>query len=162
MPVKGVSMRKLKELVRLSIDARLSIRKIARSLSLSVGVVSKYVNRLKSLDLSDEALLHMDEGALAELLKCQPRLPTGAQPPRPVDLIDFAYIHQEMKRKCVTMQLLWEEYSQDNPHALSYSRFCFHYRQWKVKQPRSMRQTHKAGDKVFVDYSGQTVDVIDP
>lgn len=163
MPAKGISMRKLKELVRLSIDARLSIRKIARSLSLSVGVVSKYVNRLKSLGVSDEALLHMDEGALAELLKCQPTLlPAGHQPTRPVDLIDFAYIHQEMKRKGVTMQLLWEEYSQDNPHALSYSRFCFHYRQWKAKQPRSMRQTHKAGDKVFVDYSGQTVDVIDP
>ena len=83
MPAKGISMRKLKELVRLSIDARLSTRKIARSLSLSVGVVSKYVNRLKSLDLSDEALLDMDEGALANLLKCQPTPPTGTQLPRP-------------------------------------------------------------------------------
>lgn len=152
-------MRKLKQLVRLHIEARLSMRKIALSLSLSVGVVSKYVKRLQSLGITDDVLLSMDEDALATaLLANKPPVKRGSD----IGTVDFAKVHKEMKRKGVTMQLLWEEYAKDNPLAISYSRFCCHYRQWKAKQPRSMRQTHKAGDKVFIDYSGQTIEVIDP
>ncbi len=75
--------------------------------------------------------------------------------------IDFVLIHQELKRKGVTLQLLWEEYAKTEPSPLSYSHFCYMCRKWRKHQPQSMRQTHKAGDKVFVDYAGQTIPIID-
>ena len=76
---------------------------------------------------------------------------------------DWSVVHQELKRKGVTLQLLWEEYTQQYPNrCYSYSQFCDRYRHWRGKQKRSMRQTHKAGEKCFVDYCGQTVPLIDP
>lgn len=163
MPAQGISMRKLTQLVRLHIEAKLSTRNIGRSLSLSVGVVSKYINRIKQLNMNNDDLLGMSESSLAELLK--PKTAVKAKSNKQsklIESIDFSVIHQEMKIKGVTAQLLWEEYAQGNSNPLSYSRFCHHYREWKAKQPRSMRQTHKAGDKVFVDYSGKKIAVIDP
>ena len=75
---------------------------------------------------------------------------------------DWSAIHQELKRKGVTKQLLWEEYTQQYPNrCYSYSQFCDRYRHWRGKQKRSMRQTHKAGEKCFVDYCGPTVPIID-
>lgn len=159
MPAKGVSMRKLKQLVRLHVQSHLSTRHIARSLGISVGAVSKYVSKIKSLGLSGEELLALDEAQLQKILQSDGNKPGVSQ--RLVD-VNFATLHQQMKRKGITMQLLWEEYADGNDAALSYSRFCHHYRQWKACQPSSMRQTHKAGDKVFVDYSGQRVELIDP
>lgn len=76
-------------------------------------------------------------------------------------LPDFAYIHQELKRAGVTLQLLWEEYAKGNDLAFKYTSFCVKYRQWAMGLKRSMRQTHIAGEKLFVDYAGQTVPLTD-
>ena len=70
-------------------------------------------------------------------------------------------VHLELKRKGITKQLLWEEYKQQYPNnSFGYSQYCDRYREWQKKQKRSMRQVHKAGDKLFVDYAGQTISIV--
>ena len=76
-------------------------------------------------------------------------------------LPDFADVHIELKRAGVTLQLLWEEYAKDNPLAFKYTSFCVKYREWAMGLKCSMRQIHIAGEKLFVDYAGQTVPLID-
>lgn len=152
-------MRKLTQIIRLHFDAKLSTRPIAKSLGLSVGVVNKYINRALANNLSWPLPNNMDEQTLSELLKAgsgQPNQSLAAMS------IDFIKVHQELSRKGVTLQLLWDEYQSEQETPLSYSRYCHHYRVYKKSLKRSMRQTHKAGDKVFIDYSGVTIDIIDP
>ena len=100
----------------------------------------------------------LDDRQLADLFypSADTRVSSGFQVP------DWATVHQELKRKGVTKHLLWEEYTQAYPNrSYSYPQFCFLYQDWAKKQRRSMRQVHKAGDKLFVDYAGQTVPIID-
>ena len=122
-------MRKLIQILRLHFESKLSQRKIAKSLSLSVGVVSKYINRALDKNLSWPLPEGMDEPALLEILK--PRT-VQVNLSKALDLIDFAKTHQELSRKGVTLQLLWEEYQSEQEGPLSYSRYCLidgvHYR----------------------------------
>jgi len=71
------------------------------------------------------------------------------------------YLHQELKKKRVTLQLLWSEYKRANPDGYQYSQFCERYRQWTGKLDVCLRQTYRAGEKLFVDYAGQTIPVTD-
>ena len=159
MPAKGISMRKIKSLLRLHYECHLGQHQIAKSLGLSVGVVNKYIKKAQDAaiiwPLSHEL---EDENNLKKHL-CAPKPNDHADT---INSIDFTAMHHELKRKGMTLQLLWEEYSQTTAQCLSYSHYCLLYRKWRKVQPQSMRQSHKAGDKVFVDYAGQTVDVIDP
>lgn len=158
MPNKGVTMRKIKTVLRLYYEAKLSQRKIAKSLQLSVGVVNKYLQRAVECNLSwPLPTEYEDETKLAELMSTVSKKAVLQN-----TAFDFKEIHQEMKRKSVTLQLLWEELQTTQASFVSYSHFCLLYRSWRKSQPQSMRQIHKAGDKVFVDYAGQTVNVIDP
>lgn len=159
MPTPGVSMRKIKTILRLYFEAKLSQHQISNSVQLSVGAVNKYIHRAIEVGLSwPLPSEYEDEERLQTLLK-----PTSKKEANKAKHgIDFAYIHQEMQRKSVTLQLLWEEHKQTIEKPISYNHFCLLYRDWKKTQPKSMRQTHKAGDKVFVDYAGQTIDIIDP
>lgn len=76
---------------------------------------------------------------------------------------DYAWVYQELKRKSVTLQLLWEEYREHCPgRPWGYTSFCLHYRALAQTLKRSMRQMHRAGEKLFVDYAGQTIPVVDP
>jgi transposase len=158
MSTKGISMRKIKTLLRLHHESKLSQHQIANSLQLSVGVVNKYLKRAKAAGLSwplpEE---YNDEALLKNRLQSVTHKPSET-----LSVINFAYIHQELKRKNVTLQLLWEEYRSTVLSPVSYSHFCLLYRNYKNTQPQSMRQTHKAGDKAFVDYAGHTIDIIDP
>lgn len=70
-------------------------------------------------------------------------------------------MHRELRKKSVTLDLLWQEYKADHPDGYRYSWFCEHYRQWAGKLSVSMRQTHTPGEKLFVDYAGQTLPIID-
>ena len=159
MNMRGITMRKISEILRLHFDAKLGIRKIARSLNLSVGVVQKYVARAKAHNLGWPLPPNMTETEIELLLKSsQPGMEKSIAKGR----IDCSLIHDELKRKGVTLELLWEEYCQTERNPLSCSRYCYYYREWKKKQKRSMRQVHRAGDKVFIDYSGKTFDIIDP
>jgi len=74
---------------------------------------------------------------------------------------DWSLVHRELKRPGVTLQLLWDEYKEANPKGFQYSWFCEHYRAWQGKVDVVMRQDHRAGEKLFVDYAGQTVEIIE-
>jgi len=154
-----ITMRNIREILRLRLSAGLSIRAIHRSTKVSVGAVQKLLALAAELELSWPLPDDLDDAALAARFYpgADTRVPSRfAQP-------DWAQLHQELKRKGMTKQLLWEEYCQQYPnHCYSYSQFCDRYRQWCAKQKRSMRQQHRAGEKCFVDYCGQTVPIIDP
>ena len=152
MTTKKVTMQKIKDTLRLRYDAKLPQRQIALSLGLSLGVVSKYASLAEAQGLSWPLPPEMDEAALEARL----------YPPRTVASHfvepDYPVIHQELKRKGVTLQLLWAEYSTANAEcAYRYSQYCHRYRQWRERQKRSMRQVHRAGEKLFIDYCGPTV-----
>jgi len=158
MPAQPISMRKLKDVLRLKYDAGLSQRQIAAALGLSVGVVNKYLNAAQSAELTWPLPDGLSEAKLRQLLFP----PQAFPPPSACAHPDFAAIHQELRRKGVTRLLLWQEYAEANPGAhYQYSQFCFYYRQWCARLKLSMRQIHRAGEKMFVDYAGQTVPIVD-
>ena len=126
-------MRKLLPMLRLHYETKLSTRKIARSLNLSVGVVSKYLNKAKDYNLSWPLPEGMDEQKLASVLQSS-KVHHQTSPAKAS--IDFSKVHEEMKIKGVTLQLLWEDYADGQTKSLSYSRYCFHYRAYKKKLKR--------------------------
>jgi transposase len=157
MPAKRSAMRKIKDVLRLKFEARLSHEKIAAAIGLSKGAVTNAVQRALQKGLSWPLPAELDDSRLEAMLyaKAAPRS-HYAQP-------DYALLHQELKRKGVTLQLLWEEYeAAHGEQAYRYSQFCAHYHEYRGTLARSMRQVHRAGEKVFIDYSGDTVAVIDP
>lgn len=159
MTTKRVSMQKLKELLRLHHEANLSQRQIARSLNLSVGAVSKYLRRAEMAGITWPLPPEWSEAALAARLQPKRKPLEGRTIAEP----DFTAIQRELQCKGMTLQLLWEEYARDNPDAhYSYSRFTVLYRHWRGKRQLSMRQQHRAGEKLFVDYCGPTVPLINP
>lgn len=151
-------MIKIREILRLRFAAELSIRQIASGNKLSIGVVSKYVSRAQALGLNWPLPEDLSDQALQSML--QP--PKAASVPTSFVEPDFALVHQELKRKGMTLQLLWEEYAQAHPQHYSYSRFTVRYRAWREAQQLTMRQVHHAGDKLFVDYCGPTLSVVNP
>ena len=151
-------MRKIREVLRLRLEAGLSIRQISASTKTSVGAIQKLLARADALNLNWPLPEDLDDGRLAALFYpgAGPTTSTRYQVP------DWATVHQELKRKGMTKQLLWEEYTAQYPNrCYSYSQYCDRYRHWLKQQKRSMRQTHTGGDKLFVDYAGQTVPVVD-
>lgn len=157
MPAPRITMRKLTEILRLKHQAGLSHAKIAAALGLSKGVVGKYVSLANAKGVDWPLPAGMDEAALERLL-----FPSPAKAGRFTDPV-FLEIHQELKHKGVTLQLLWGEYAAVyGERALRYSQFCARYRDWRAAQRRSMRQHHRAGEKLFIDYCGPSVPIIDP
>lgn len=159
MAAKRITMRKIRDILRLRFAAGLSIRQIKNSTKVSVGAIQKLLGKAQELELSWPLPDDLDDTALAGL--SYPGADT--RPSARFQVPDWSAVHQALKRKGMTLQLLWEEYTQQYPNrCYSYSQFCDRYRHWQGKQKRSMRQAHKAGEKCFVDYCGQTVPVIDP
>jgi len=157
MPTMRISMKKLREILRLTLQSKLSIRAIKRILNLSVGAIQKIVSQARTLKLTWEKVEALDEPQLMQLF-----YPANDPVPRALyELPIWNEIHKELSRKGITKQLLWEEYAENNPNNhYSYSRFCRRYKKWLQKQKRSMRQVHKAGEKLFVDYAGQTMSIV--
>jgi transposase len=152
-------MRKIKDVLRLHHDAGLSRRGIAQALNVSYGSVVNYLNRAKQAGLAWPLPEGMDERTLGRLLF--PSQPATGQ--RRFTEPDFPGVHQELKRKGLTKQLLWQEYRQQHPgDGYSYAQFCHRYLEWLGCQQRSMRQIHRAGEKLFVDYCGPTMPVVNP
>jgi transposase len=149
-------MRKIKEVLRLKYEAKLSHQKIAAATGMSKGAVTNTVQRALLKGLGWPLPVDLDEARLEGLLYVQAAARDRyAQP-------DYAVIHQELKRKGVTLQLLWEEYEQTHgEQAYRYSQFCVRYHEYRGTLARSMRQVHRAGEKVFIDYSGDTVAIVD-
>jgi len=151
-------MRKIKDVLRLHFDSGLGQRPIGLCLGLSRTTVGDYLRRAARAGLSWPLPESLSDQELEQRL-FPPALPVPA-----ADRLvpDWSHIHTELKRKGVSLMLLWEEYQADNPQAYRYSRFCDLYRVWAGKLKLSMRQTHRAGEKLFVDYAGQTLEIVDP
>lgn len=157
MPTKRVSMHKMKEVIRLN-AAGLSLRPIAAAVKLSLGAVAKYVSAAERAKLTWPLPDGLDDAALACLMRGTPPQPTAASGQTP----DYLLIHQELKHKGVTLQLLWQQYrAEQGVSSYGYSQFCNLYRSWRKTIKRSMRQVHVAGEKLFVDYAGPTVPITD-
>ena len=159
MPQKALSMRKIREVLRLRYDLGLRQQEIARSCSICQSSVHRYVERASAAGLSWPLAEDCDDRRLNELLF--PGEPTGERPPARAPL-DFTEIHRQLQtHKHVTLQLLWEEYRQSQPEGYRYSRFCELYRRWRRKQDIVLRQEHRAGAKMFVDWAGDTIPIHD-
>jgi transposase len=147
-------MRKIKEVLRLH-AAGFSDRAIAQSLQISHSTVRQYRERAAAAGLSWPLPPELGEAALEARLF--PPAPSSAAERT---LPKWDHIQRELRRDGVTLQLLWLEYKEAHPDGLQYSQFCARFRQWKGGVDRVLRQAHKAGEKVFVDFAGQTVEVI--
>jgi transposase len=150
-------MRKIKEVLRLHYEKGLSTREIAKSLSIGRSTVHDYLYRSQQTGLDWPLIADLDETSLEHRL--YPPIPYIAQEKRQMPSME--YLYQELKRKGVTLQLLWHEYKEANPEGYQYSRFCYHYQQWVQKLDLCLRQEYRAGEKLFVDYAGQTMEVTD-
>ena len=157
MPAERITMRKIREVLRLKFECGLTNRKIAKSVSIARSTVGDYIQRARDAGLPWPLPEDMDDAGLEQALFSQVfRVAKNQGPP-----LDFLYIHKELKRKGVTLMLLWQEYKSHNPQGYQYSQFCHLYRQWRDKLDPVMRQDHRAGEKLFVDYSGMTVPITD-
>jgi transposase len=159
-------MRKIRDVLRLKLEAKLSHQQIADALSLSKGVVTKYVTLAKAANLDWAQIQQLDDTTLHNRLLCiAERVSAFVQP-------DYGHIHQELRRKGMTLMLLWQEHvEQHSQHSgnsnhpdqttYRYTQFCERYRRYAKSLKRSMRQIHRAGEKLFIDYAGPTIPLVD-
>lgn len=156
-------MRKIKEVLRLKNAHQLSDRQISLSCGIARSTVAGYLSRAGDAGLGWPLPPELDDSAIeARLFPARPGRAHRSQPsksPKP----DFEQMHRELQsNKQVTLQLLWQEYKETYPNGYQYSQFCELYRQWGKKLDLVLRGSHRAGEKMFVDYAGQTVPVVDP
>ena len=157
MAARRMSVRKILEILKLKWQDGLSNRQIAVSCNVSPSTVSDLIQRATHAGLSWPSVQEMTDQALEKLLYVDVSLR------KPPDVMpDWQYIHKELSRPGVTLKLLWWEYKEIQPDGFQYTQFCYHYRQWAKHLDVVMRQHHKAGEKVFVDWAGQTVPIHNP
>ncbi len=158
MPTERLSMRHIREVLRLHHGVGMSQRAVARSLGLAQGTVSKYLNRTRRAGLTWPLPPELDDDVRLEdrLYPPPSDLPSDDRP-QP----DWAVVHRELRRPSVTLMLLWEEYCDTTSDGFSYSWFCERYKEWAGRLKLTLRQVHLAGEKLFVDYSGHTMEVVD-
>lgn len=150
-----LSMHQIHEVLRLKHQNQLSLRDIARSCKLAPSTVGDYLQRAEAASLGWPLPEGMTEEELTQkLFGGAPETPAQTQP-----LPDWALIHQELRRKGVTLQLLWQEYRQTYPEGYGYSRYCELYNDWAGTLCPVLRQVHRPGEKMFVDWAGQTVPI---
>jgi transposase len=150
-------MRQVREVLRLKFVGGVPTREIARRLGIAPSTVRTTIRRFQVAGLSWPLADEITDAVLEAKLFPE----TGTkQGHRRESEPDWASIHRELKRKHVTLSILWDEYIAHNPEGYRYSRFCELYRIWEGKLSVTMRQTHTGGDKLFVDYAGDTVPVI--
>jgi transposase len=157
MAKRRLSMRKIIEVLRLHSEHQMSIRQIAKSCSLAHSTVREYLQRARQAGLTWPLDPNLDNTDLEPVLFLERSLPADRRA-----MPHMEYLYKEMKRRGVTLQLLWYEYRKGNPEGYQYSQFCHHYRLWTKKLDVTLRQEHRAGEKLFVDYAGQTVPIVDP
>ena len=150
-------MRKIREILRLGFVMSLSCRQVARSAGVSRPTVAFYLDRFQQSGKSAQDLMALDDNELFSLVGSK----ESGRPVQQKPLPDWQEIHLEMGKKSVTLQLLWQEYIEKHPDGYKLSQFCELYRRWRKNLALSMRQTHKAGAKLFVDFAGQTIPVYD-
>lgn len=157
MPAERLSMRKVREVLRLKHALGMSYRKISAATGVGKTQAAEYVLRAAAAGISWPVSDGIDDVELDRRLFPAAGDSTPARP-----AIDGPKISQELKRRGVTLALLWQEYLAEHPNGYSYTRFCELYGAWKQCISPTMRQTHVAGEKLFVDWAGDTIGVIDP
>ena len=151
-------MRRIRQVLQLHFGARASARVIAREVGVGRSTVQDYLTRAAAAGLGWPLAPELTDEALEPLLFPAPSCKPGARRyPEP----DWAALVREMKRPGVKLSILFEEYEAVHPEGYGYSRFCELYRAFECRLSPTMRQTHVAGHKVFVDYSGKKVPIID-
>lgn len=157
MPKPRLSVRTIKELLRLRWQSGLSERQIATSCRIARSTVGDYLTRAQKAGLSWPLPEEVTDEALEAML-----FPERAEPvDRGRAMPDWEHVKKELPGEGVTLRLLWEEYRAERPGGYSYTRFCELYRAWRGHIEPIMRQERKAGDMLFVDYAGQKMPVID-
>jgi len=146
-------MRTIREILRLKLECGLSARQIARTSGLARSTVGDYVARFHASGLPWPPPQNLSDSDLERHLFQDVSAPKGLSRPEP----DWQYVHQELRRKGVTLLLLWQEYKATHPEGFQYAWFCEAYRVWHGKRDLVMRQHHLAGEKLFVDFSGTTI-----
>ncbi len=152
-------MRKIRDVLRLRWDGGLSVRQIAKSLGLGRSTVGDTLSRALAAGLQWPLPEDLDETALERLLY---RAPAGHPMVEPRPQPEWSVLHRELRRKGVTRFLLWQEYRADHPDGYEYSRFCELWQRFSKTLNPSMRQVHRAGERIFVDYSGMRPEIVDP
>lgn len=156
MATERLSMRKTREILRLKWVLDCSHREITRALSVSLSTISETTSRAILANLDWPAIETLSDDELEARL-----YPPPANGPDSRTLPDPAHIDLEMRKRGVTLRLLHHEYLEKNPGGYGYTRFCDSYREWRRKRKLSMRQEHRAGDKLFVDYAGMKPSIVD-
>jgi len=158
MARKPISMRKAREILRLKFELGLTHRQVGASLKMSHVSVGKYLERAQAAGLSWPLPADCDERRLEELLRgANPEERVGRKAPP-----DVREIHRELKRKGVTLRLLWEEYRRERPEGYGYTQFCEYYRRFRSGLEPTLRQEYKAGEKMMVDWAGDPLWITDP
>jgi hypothetical protein len=151
-------MRRIKEVLRLKYELGLGQRQIARSCSIGQATVNDYRRRAEAAGLRWPLTEEWDDDRIERELfgkRNQPSTPHLQRTPP-----DFPSIHDQLRQhRHLTLQLLWVEYRQAHPDGYGYSHFCDHYQKWRRKLDVVLRQEHKAGEKIFVDWAGPTIPV---
>ena len=151
-------MKKIKDVLRLRFITNISYRQISRALNTPSSTTADYCKRFEITNYSIDEFLSLEEDEIYQLLFPEKSLPkTYKTRPKP----NVEYIHKEIAKKGVTFELLWQEYKEQHPDGYGCSQFKEYYYKYKKRLNPSMRQTYIAGEKMFVDYSGLTVPVID-
>ena len=156
MPAERITMRQAREIIRLRSES-VSAHEISRRLGAPRSTVREALKRAESAGLSWPLPEGLNDDALEAALYANRRSKRGH---RRVEEPDWAGVHRELKRKHVTLMILWDEYIADNPGGYRYSRFCELYRAFEKTLSVTMRQTHAAGERLFVDYAGDGVPVV--
>ena len=151
MAAARLSMRTIKEILRLKWEHHLSKKQIAVSCNIARSTITDYLRRAERAGLTRPLPEDLDDAKLQSIL-FPSREGICHQGKRP----DMGAIYKELSHKGVTLQQLWLEYKQSNPAGYQYSYFCELYHQWAKKRDVTLRQTYRAGEKLFVDYAGQT------
>ena len=156
MPGQRLPMRKIRDVLRLRAGG-MSKRQIAASLAISPTAAGDCLRRARCAGLTWPLPEDLSDQALEQLLYPPPQVTAQDRRPQP----DWAVVHRELRRPGVTLQLLWEEHRCTHPDGYGYSRYCELYQAWKQRLSPTMRQSHVAGERMFVDYAGTTLEVVD-
>ena len=158
MPAERVSMRKIREVLRLTHALGMSRRLVGEATGIGKTAVGEYVRRAAMAGLRWPIPDTIDDADLERRLFPPREAGSSAARTDP----DWSHIHAEMKRRGVTLALLWQEYRGEHAEGYAYSWFCERYSDWRKRITPTMRQTHLAGEKLFVDWAGDAIAVFDP
>ena len=158
MPMQRISMNKIREIIRLNEQCNLSQRAIARALNISRPIIKEYINKINSSGLDYAKIKDIDDDTLLQIVEGTRRSSSDRYT---LLRLKFEYFLKELKRTGVTLELLWQEYRTEHSDGYGYSQFCYHFQLWRNTSELTMHMDHKVGDKMFVDFTGKTLEIVD-